>query len=191
MTVTSVCPKCQKQVLGPFPDHCPHCSFNLLALTGLGTTSFQVSNWAKHSALLQGKNIPLAKNQIYNASFDFNGFANLKDIVRFTITYGDRVDLQSSQGGHINPAIVAYIPETLGAGTAIHFPGTVPCSGICLVSPHSDAYAHSYPIIDDWVKATFPNSRSYCRLCGSLTAFGQPICENCYTKKGSDWKNFI
>ncbi len=185
------CPKCGNEVEGPFPNQCPYCTFNLSALTGKGTTSFQQIKWDKHSDLLQGRNIQLYDGGTYNASFDYNGYTQLEDIVRFTITYGDRVAIPSPRGGHQNPVILSYIPEQLGAGTAIHFPGTVPCSGICLVSPQSDVYAHSFPVIDEWVQVTFSNDSSYCRICNSPTAFGQPICEKCYVERGSDWKNFL
>jgi hypothetical protein len=191
MCITTSCPKCRNSISGPFPDQCPYCTFNLSALVGQGTTSYQVTKWNKHSDLLQGRNIQLSSGEIYNASFDFNGYAKLDDIVRFTITYGDRTTLPAPHGGYENPVIISYIPEQLGAGTAIHFPGTVPCSGICLVSPQSDIYAHSFPVIDEWTQVTFPGASSSCRFCNSSTAFGQPICEKCYAERGSDWKNFL
>jgi hypothetical protein len=72
MTLTTICPRCGNVIQGPFPDHCPYCPFNLSALAGRGTTSFQVMKWKKHSDLLQGRNIQLAAGEIYNASFDYN-----------------------------------------------------------------------------------------------------------------------
>jgi len=191
MIVTTTCPKCGNPISRPFPNQCPYCPFNLSALAGCGTTSFQVLKWNKHSDLLQGRNIQLAKGEIYNASFNYSGFAQLEDIVRFTVTFGDRTTLPSPHGGYQNPVIISYIPEQLGAGTAIHFPGTVPCSGICLVSPQSDSYAHSFPVIDEWVQATYSTNVSFCRFCKTPTAFGQPICADCYAERGSDWKIFI
>jgi hypothetical protein len=191
MSITSVCPKCGNAISGPFPQQCPYCPFNLSALAGRGTTSFQYLKWKKHSDLLQGQNIQLAKGETYNTSFNFKGYAQLDDIVRFTVTFGDRTTLPSSRGAHQNPVIISYIPEQLGAGTAIYLPGTIPCSGICLISPQSDIYAHSFPVIDDWVQATFPGETSYCRICNAPTAFGQPICAECYAERDSDWHNFV
>lgn len=191
MSLSTACPKCGNSISGVFPNQCPYCDFNLDALAGKGTTSFQVLKWQKHSDLLQGQNIQLGPGEVYNASFNYNGYAKLDDIVRFTITYGDRVTLPAAHGKYQNPVIISYIPEQLGAGTAIHFPGTVPCSGICLVSPQSDIYAHSYPVIDQWVQETFPGASSDCRICGASTAFGQPICEKCYAERDSSWENFL
>jgi len=191
MTLITVCPRCNYQINGVFQYACPNCSFNISALAGRGTTSFQVLKWLKHTDLLQGQSIQLAEGEKYNASFNFNGYAKLDDIVRFTITYGDRVNYSSPRSRHPTSFVISYIPEQLGAGTAIHYPGTVPCSGICLVSPQSDEYAHSYPVIDEWVHDTFARFTSYCRFCNMPTAFGQPICENCYSSRSSDWLKFL
>jgi hypothetical protein len=191
ITLFSSCPKCGYSVSGAFPNKCPNCTFDISALIGLGTSSFQKRNWNKHTDLLQGRDIQLQPGGTYNASFDYNGHANLADIVRFTITYGDRTTLQSPRGSHSNPLIIAYIPERIGAGTAIHFPGTVACSGICLMSPQSEKYGHPFPIIDEWVQNTFAGSSSFCRICKTPTSFAQPICADCYAKNGSDWKNFM
>jgi hypothetical protein len=191
MSITSICPKCGNLISGPFPQQCPYCPFNLSALVGRGTTAFQVMKWEKHSDLLFGRNIQLANGETYNTSFNFNGYAQLEDIVRFSITFGDRTTILSPHGGHQNQLIVSYIPEQLGAGTAIYSPGTIPCSGICLISPQSNDYAHSFPVIDDWVQATFAGATSSCRICSAPTAFGQPICAECYAERGSDWHNFI
>lgn len=185
----STCPKCGNRIKGPFPNHCPFCSFNIDALAGRGTTSFQVKKWQKHSDLLYGRNIQLTNGEIINTSFDFHGYANLDDIVRFTITYGERSFLKSRK--QINPVIISYIPEVIGAGTAIYSLGTIPCSGICIISPSSNDYSHPFPVIDVWVKTTFPNMESFCRICQSPTTFGQPFCEKCYESNGSNWRNFI
>jgi hypothetical protein len=190
-SIFSSCPKCGHQVAGTFPSKCPNCTFDISALAGRGTTSFQVFKWNKHADLLQGRDIQLQSGEIYNASFDYNGQANLDDLVRFTITYGDRTTLPSARGSYQNPIILAYIPERIGAGTAIHFPGTVPCSGICLISPQSENYSHSFPVIDEWVQTTFAGTTSNCRICSSATSFGQPICAACYIKHGGGWRSFL
>jgi hypothetical protein len=79
--IVSYCPKCGHQVFGAFPSQCPNCPFNIAALAGKGTTAFQISKIIKHTDLLQGRNIRLSKNDTYNASFDYNGYAQLDDIV--------------------------------------------------------------------------------------------------------------
>src|SRR5258706_15563014 len=106
-SIFSSCPKCGHQVAGAFPSKCPNCTFDISALAGRGTTSFQVFKWNKHADLLQGRDIQLQSGEIYNASFDYNGHANLDDLVRFTITYGDRTTLLSARGSHQNPIILA------------------------------------------------------------------------------------
>ena len=190
-SIQTSCPKCGYSFIGPFPSRCPNCPFDISALAGRGTTSFQMRKWNKHTDLLQGRDIQIQPGEIYNASFDYNGQANLDDLVRFTITFGDRTSLPSSRGNYLNPIIVAYTPEQIGAGTAIHFPGTVPCSGICLISPQSENYAHSFPVIDDWVQKTFAGTTSHCRVCNAITFFGQSICANCYGKYDRGWKTFL
>jgi len=185
----SQCPKCGALVKGAFPNNCPTCSFNINGLIGKGTTSFQEMNWQKHTDILFGRNIQLAKGQTYNASFDFNGYEKLEDIVRYTITYGVRTDIESRHKK--SNIIISYIPEIIGAGTAIHFRNTVPCSGICLISPESENFSHSFPVIDEWVQVKFSNQSSFCRFCNKTTEFGQPICSNCYKEFGSNWKFLI
>jgi hypothetical protein len=112
-------------------------------------------------------------------------------IVRFTLTYGDKTTLQAARGNHQNQIVIAYIPERIGSGTAVHFPGTVPCSGICLISPQSDNYGHSFPVIDEWVQNTFSGRQSSCRICGQVTDFAQPICSTCYSEQHFDWRNYL
>jgi len=189
--IKSSCPRCSVELAGPFPVTCPNCGFSIDGLTGKGTTDFQIKKWKKHTDLLQGRAIQLSSGVTYNASFDYNGVAKLDDIVRFAIAYGDRAVIPSPRGKYNNPIIIAYIPEQIGTGTAIHFPGTVPCSGICLISPHSHTYAHSFPVIDEWVDSEFKGYTTNCRICNKQTSFAQPVCLDCYSDFNSDWRNLI
>jgi hypothetical protein len=123
----------------------------------------------------------------YNASFNYNGVAKLEDMVRFTITYGDKAIIKDSRGIYDNEVMLAYFPEVLGSGSAVQYHQMVPCSGLMLMSPGSFDYSHAFPVIDDWVQATFPNWQSVCRLCGKPTDFGQPVCTDCYTSGNNQW----
>lgn len=187
----SICPKCYFLIGGPFPPQCPNCDFDLTGLAGRGTSTFQAKKWQKHSDIYFGRGIQLQPGEIYNASFDYNGVANLDDIVRFTITFGEKMFLPNLGNRIQTSGIISYIPEIIGSGTAIHFPGMVPCSGICLVSPASKDYSHSFPIIDEWVQRYFSGVTSVCKRCGTSTDFGQPICSKCYQETGFDWRQYI
>jgi hypothetical protein len=184
----SYCPACNHEVQGAFPAQCPNCPFNVKALAGQGTSSFQKKNWNQHADILYGRNVGLYGKR-FNTSFDHNGQAALDDLVRFTITYGDRVNVPTRNNQ--TPAIVAYIPDIIGSGTSIHNPGLVPCSGIVLMSPHSTDYAHAYPMLDQWLQTAFPNVVSHCRVCGAATTVGQPVCAACYVDLGLDWQTLL
>ena len=145
-TYRSTCPSCKEIIAGPFRLECPHCLFNIRGLVGQGTSDFQRRKWDQHTDILQGRDVHLYDKD-FNASFDYNGHVLMTDLVRFTISYGDRAELPSPRGNHYNPVILAYIPEIIGSGTAIHYTGTVPCSGVCLISPQSVDYSHSFPVI--------------------------------------------
>src|SRR5262249_45219284 len=127
----------------------------------------------------------------HNASFDYNGLANLEDVLRFTVTFGDRATLLSSRGNHQNRVIITYIPEPIGSGTSICNPGSVPCSGVCLISPQSPTWSHTFPVMDDWVRQEFAGQTSACRFCGRQTGFAQPICALCYAANNGDWLSFL
>lgn len=186
----SICPRCKKTIKGVFPSICPECGFTIDDLAGRGTSSFQQKNWQQHTELLYGGTISLFGKE-YNASFDYKGVAKLDEMVRFTITYGDRALINDSRGINQNPIIVSYFPEPIGSGTAIHYHQLVACSGLMLISPHSFDYAHAFPVIDDWMKATFPGWKSNCKLCGTETDFGQPICAKCYNNGNNQWTELL
>lgn len=185
----SSCPRCGHQVKGAFPSQCPACDFNVSVVAGKGTTDFQRRKWNEHSDLLQGRDLQLYGKE-YNASFDYRGSAALTDLARFALTYGDRVEIPTNNRPNSASYIVTYVPEIIGSGTVAFQPGTVPCSGIALVSPHSLKWGHPMPTIDDWVQKKFAGRASSCRLCGVPTAFAQPICANCYAQYG-DWRSLL
>jgi len=184
------CPSCGGTVAGVFPASCPHCPFTIDALAGRGTSQFQRIKWGEHSDILAGRAIQLY-GKTMNASFDFRGQAALDDLVRFTLTFGDRASLPT-RDGHANPVIVSFIPKPIGAGTVLYQAGTVPCSGICIVSAHSIQYGHSFPVIGPWVQQKFQRSPGLgCRICSSPTSFAQPVCDRCYTTIGGDWMRLV
>lgn len=184
------CPSCNASVSAPFPTHCPYCAFNIDGLAGLGTSSFQARKDQQHRDLLFGRNVSLYNKQ-FNASFDYYGIAELPDIVRFAISYGDRTTVLSTHGNHPTPLIVSYIPAVIGSGTSIYNPGNLPCSGICLMSPASVNYSHSFPVLDDYVRTAFNGLSGACRACGVATGFAQPFCSVCYQQQSFDWKKWL
>ncbi|MGH3639636.1 MAG: hypothetical protein ACRDUX_11495 [Mycobacterium sp.] len=125
-----------------------------------------------------------------NASFDLRGLAKLSDLVRFTLMFGDRATLPSRR--YANPAIFAYIPEPIGAGTVLHQVGTIACSGICVVSPQSIEFRHAFPVVAEWVDQKYGHDPGGgCRLCSAPTAFAQPVCGRCYNDIGGDWSRLV
>ena len=192
MKITFQCPKCAVSLKGAFNPPCPSCGFTLDHLTGKRLSGFQTQKWHKHRELLSGANISLHGGD-WNASFTHNGDAALEELVRFTITFGDAEFVTSARGNHQNPVLLAYVPEVIGSGSAITAPGMVPCSGVCIISPHSLDYGHPYPAMDDWIHATFPTrQQSLCKICGQQTAFAEVICGDCYANHaGSDWRNLL
>lgn len=184
------CPRCNMTINGVFPHSCPSCGFSVSTLAGQGTSSFQQKNWKEHTDLLYGGTVGLYGKK-YNASFNYKGVANLEDMVRFTITYGDTATIKDSRGIHDTQVILAYFPEVLGSGSAIYYHQMVPCSGLMVMSPSSLDHSHVFPVIDDWVQGTFPGRQSSCRLCGRPTDFGQPICADCYASGNNQWTELL
>ncbi len=81
----------------------------------MGTSSFQSKKDLQHRDLLFGRSVNLYNKQ-FNASFDYYGDAELPDVVRFAISYGDRTTVMSTHGNHPTPLIVSYIPTVIGSG---------------------------------------------------------------------------
>ena len=185
-----LCPSCNAGVPAPFPRQCPFCPFTIDGLAGMGTSSFQLSKDSEHRDLLIGRSVSLY-NKRFNASFDYYGNAELPDIVRFAISYGDRTTVMSTYGNHPTPLIVSYIPAVIGSGVSIYSPGVMPCSGVCLMSPQNAYYSHSFPVLDDYVRTTFGGLSGVCRLCGVATGFAQPFCLSCYQKESFDWRKWL
>ena len=91
---TTPCPSCNASVSIPFPTRCPYCAFTIDGLAGMGTSSFQSRKDQQHRDLLFGRSVNLYNKQ-FNASFDYYGNAELPDVVRFAISYGDRTTVMS------------------------------------------------------------------------------------------------
>ena len=183
----SECPNCHSTSKGVFPVRCPNCDFNIDGLVGRSTSSFQEKKWKEHTQLLYGDTIDLHEKE-FNASFDYKGIAHIDELIRFTITFGDKATILDARGIHSNQIILSYFPEPIGRGTAIHYHQLVPCSGLMVISPQSEEYAHAFPVLDEWVHDKFQNGKSHCRLCKRETDFGQPICSDCYTRRSMDWE---
>jgi hypothetical protein len=186
-SVVAFCPMWKASINGPFPNACPYCGLDVSYYRDGGL--IQRQKWGEHSDLLIGRNIQIYNKQ-FNCSFDYNGDAKFEDLMRFTITYGDRVTVPSARGNHQNPAIICYIPEVIGSGTGLFMSGDVPSSGTCLISPHSYQWSHAFPVLDQWVSTQFLGQTSNCRFCGRVTSVGQPVCSDCYRSTGS-WLNLI
>ncbi|MCY3016296.1 MAG: hypothetical protein NT171_16610 [Planctomycetota bacterium] len=174
----------------PFPTRCPYCAFTIDGLTGMGTSSFQSRKDQQHRDLLFGRSVNLYGKQ-FNASFDFYGNAELPDVIRFAISYGDRTTVMSTHGNHPTLLIVSYIPAVIGSGNSIYSPGNLPCSGICLMSSASMNYSHSFPVLDDYVRSMFNGLSGACHACGVTTGFAQPFCSTCYQRQSFDWKKWL
>ena len=187
---TYKCPECENIFSTPYTSPCRICGFSTDHLTGKLTSHFQKIKWKEHTELLHGSGVSLfGKN--WNASFTHNGIANVEELVRFTVSFGEVTSIKSSRGQD-NKILFSYIPEIVGSGTNIFNPGLVPCSGVCIVSPDSINYGHPYPVLDEWVKLRFVYQRqSSCRFCGRNTSFGEVICINCYNSHGNDWRKYI
>jgi hypothetical protein len=184
---TFTCPRCKRQFPGPFGYTCPDpaCGFNLDDLTGQSTKQWIVRKDQKHRELLTSGTVTLFGD--YNASFDYNGDAKLTDLVRFTLTFGDWAKVPAGRGRFTNDVIISFVPEVIGSGTSIFQPGLVPCSGVCLMSPGSLNWGHSYPALDSYVQNIFGHLPSRCKLCGAATGFAMPVCDACYRKNSFDW----
>ena len=190
LQVNPACPMCGGTVNGVFPVQCPYCPFNRTILATGGVTHWQRTKWSEHTDIIVGRNVQLY-GKPYNASFDYNGATKLEDVLRFGITFGDRIILPSSRGPHTNPGIIAYIPETIGSGTSIYSPDLVPCSDLFLMSPHNLQWSHAFPVLDDWIRQYYGGRTSTCRVCGAQTGFAQPVCAQCYSANNGDWQSFL
>ena len=148
------CPVCSGMVPIPFPYDCPLCHATFDGILGKGTSSFQVKNNFEHRDLIRGREIKLYNRWECNASFDFYGDAMLTDLVRFTVSYGHRATVPSDRGNKQTNVIVSYIPQIIGSGAyADNMACLLPCSGLLLSSPASVNYSHSFPLLDDYVRA--------------------------------------
>jgi hypothetical protein len=113
-------------------------------------------------------------------------------LIRFTLSYGHRSKLPSRGGRYQNDAVVAFIPAIQGSGVSIYNAlGPVPCSGTCIISPASETFGHAFPILDDWLKETFPKEAGRCFFCGTSTPFGHSLCAKCYDHRGGDWRAWL
>jgi hypothetical protein len=165
---------------------CPHCSFDIDHLIGVGLTPFQQEKWNEHRELLYGGTLTL-HGKPYNASFNHNGEAKIELLTRFVISYGHEGNLPSPHGGYINAVRVAYVPEIVGSGASVETVDNVPVSGLCIISPQSVEFGHSFPAMTSWVSGTFGNEPAYCKFCGRPTQFGLVICDACYSNGYNDW----
>ena len=91
------CPKCDGEQQAPFQPPCPYCRFDLRHLDGRDLSKPQVEKWHKHHALVSGHGLVVVDGR-YNASFDHNGNAQISDLIRFTLSFGDREHLPSTRG---------------------------------------------------------------------------------------------
>jgi hypothetical protein len=146
--------------------------------------------WKEHTDLLYSGSVPLYGKQ-YNASFNYNGVADLEDMIRFTLTFGDTATIKDSRGINDTKVILAYFPEIFGSGSATHYHQLVACSGLMVMSPSSFNYSHAFSVIDEWIQNTFPGWQSTCRLCNEPTDFGQPICAKCYSSGNNKWTDLL
>ena len=186
------CPSCGKEFLAPFSGCCSNCGFSIDHLTGKCLSDFGRGKALKHTEPPKGTPISLEDGQ-YNAFFNYNGEAKLEYLVKFAISYGDRDILPPASGRrHENPIIVSYIPEIIGSGTSIYNRNLLPCSGICVISPHSYEHGHPFPVIDNWVNEKYSCKITKCKFCGEEdTGFGQPFCVKCYNKYNINWENMV
>ena len=157
------CPSCDAIVTAPFSCNCESCGFSIDALAGRNTSQFQKNKWNEHTSLVSGVDIEL-DGKPFNASFDYNGVANIDDLVKYAVNYGSRATIQSNRGNHPTEVIVAYVPEIIGSGLGIFSANYLPCSGVCLMSPQSTQYGHSFPVLDQWVGSTFTSQMASCKL---------------------------
>lgn len=188
VTYRSKCPKCNKKYVSAFPTSC-ECGFNLDGLTGKSTSDFQKKKIKEHTDLLRGTQINLYKKE-YNASFDSNAIVQLKDLVRFTLSFGERRFL-ATRSGHNNPIILCYIPEVIGQGASLYSTTSTPVSGCCIISPSNDIYAHPFPARNDWINNKFQNEKSTCIRCGIEVPIGEPFCTICLGKHRGNWRDLL
>lgn len=182
------CPRCGKRINGVFPISCPECGLSTENIATMGTTDFQRRKLDEHTDLLYGREIGFYGKK-FNASFDYNGYTNLQNLVRYAITYGVRLSIPNR--GAYSSAILAYCPAILGTGTAMGKDKQVPCTGVCIVSPQSDQWGHTFPVIDDWVNRNYGMLASTCTICGASTHIGVPICERCYSQSTGGWEEMM
>lgn len=186
------CIGCSRTYSTPVRYPCANCGFSLDHLDGTSRSFFQQRKWGEHTELVTGSAVSLGTKE-WNCSFDTIGFSQVTDLVSFTLNYGDKLQLPSSRGRHINDVYVSFIPEIIGSGTSVHYTilGTQACSGCCVISPQSINYGHPFPILHDWVNAKFTATKKTCRSCSNETHLGLTFCWDCYTKAGNDWRKFL
>ena len=180
------CPKCNGEIEGIFKLKCPICGFSIEHLVGIETNEFLNSKWNKHGLQDGIKKIPLGNGP--NAYFNFFGIANIIDLVRYTISFGDSGKLPYRKG--YNEVKFCYFPQSIGDGYMTADNSLIPCSGLMIISPKSLIYGHSFPVISEWENARFGNIKGHCIRCDSETSFGQTICSNCY-KNGFNWREIV
>jgi hypothetical protein len=96
------------------------------------------------------------------------------------LTYGDWATVPAGRGRYTNDVVIVFVPEVIGSGTSIFQAGPVPCSGVCLMSPASLDWGHSYPALASYVQETFGHLLSKCKLYGTATPFAVPVCDDCF-----------
>jgi hypothetical protein len=183
------CPKCGHQLSVPFNSPCPSCGLWIEHLIGLTGNSFQRARWSDHTTLITGNNVNLGTKD-YNASFNYIGVGNIDDLVKFTMLFGHDATLTNGRG-IATLYRVAYLTEIVGSGSSIYFPGLAPCSGVCVISPNSEDYGHTYPILSGWVASRFGHVFGTCRICGCQTPFAIIICSACSSGLNFDWNKML
>lgn len=127
----------------------------------------------------------------FNASFDFNGVASKDKLVRFALAFGHRTRISSGPGRIPSDVVLAYVPEIIGSGVSKFWSGNLACSGICVISPASEQWAHPFPAMDSWVRSKNPGRAWKCTTCPNPVPFGHAFCSDCYARHGSDWRTFL
>lgn len=127
----------------------------------------------------------------FNASFDYVGVASKDKLVRFALAFGHRTQVSSGPGRAPSDVALAYVPEIIGSGVATFWSGYQACSGICVISPASEKWAHPFPAMDSWIKQKDPGLAWTCATCPRAVPFGHVFCGDCYARHGSDWRTFM
>ena len=145
----------------------------------------------KHRGLVLNGTVELGNGPgKFNASFDSNGLASHDKLIRFTVAFGHRTQISSGPGRPANKMIVAYVPEIIGSGVSKYHVGMTPVSGMCILSPASPVWGHTFPVMDQWMTQKAPTTPWKCATCPNCVYFGQVFCPACYQAHGSDWRTF-